>query len=123
MSVKLQQSRSGVEFYYTPDGIGWLSVKMASGAQKAILSLSWRIAIARMSNLDAILFDEIDKSMTDENSKIIYEFIASLDTFKQTITISHRKAALRAINNLADNVSCYWVQDGTYESVDDPENL
>jgi DNA repair exonuclease SbcCD ATPase subunit len=123
MSVKLQQSRSGVEFYYTPDGEGWLSVKMASGAQRAILALSWRIAIAKRYQLDTILFDEVDKSMTDDNSKLIYEFIASLDTFKQIVLISHRKAALRAVYSLADNVSCYWVSGGTYSPVDDPENL
>ena len=124
MSVKLSQNKGGVDFHYTPTGDdnGWLPVKMASGAQAAILSVAWQVAIAKLYAVELLLLDEIDASSTDENSRIIYEFISSLDTVNQLIVISHRKEAMRAVASIADNVLCYWVSNGHYSLVDDPEN-
>lgn len=125
MSVKLQQSRSGVEFFYTPNLIeedSWVSVKMASGAQASILSLSWRIAIAQIYGITTLLLDEVDESSTDENSRLIYEFIASLTSFNQIILISHKKEAVRAIAAIADNVRGFEVEQGIYTEIN-PENV
>jgi DNA repair ATPase RecN len=125
MSVKLQQNRTGVEFYYTPnvsEEDSWVSVKMASGAQVSILSLAWRISIARIYGITTLLLDEIDESSTEENSRLIYEFIASLTTFDQIFLISHKKEAIRAISAMADNVVCYEVSEGIYTEVN-PENI
>lgn len=126
MQVSLRPNRGGVEFYYTADSTSgrWLSVKMASGAQGAILSLAWRVAIAKLYGVTTILLDEIDADCTDENSKLLYEFVASLDMFHQIILISHRKEALRAVAALADNVTCYWVTSGgNYLEVADPDSI
>lgn len=126
MQVTLKPNRGGVEFYYTVDYTTnrWLSVKMASGAQAAILSLAWRVAIAKLYGVTTILLDEIDADCTDENSKLLYEFVASLDMFHQIILISHRKEALRAVAALADNVTCYWVTSGgNYLEVADPDSI
>lgn len=126
MKVQLKPNRGGVEFYYTADYLTdqWLSVKMASGAQSAILSLAWRVAIARLYGVTTILLDEIDADCTDDNARLLYEFIASLDMFHQIMLISHRKEALRAVASLADNVTCYWVAEGgVYSEVSDPESI
>lgn len=126
MRVKLSQNRGGIDFYYTitdDDEAGWLSVKMASGAQAAILSLAWRIAIAKLYGVTTLLLDEVDAEATDENSKYIYEFISTLTAFDQIILISHRKEALRTVAALADNVMCFEVDNGVYTRVADPEFL
>lgn len=126
MKVQLKPNRGGVEFYYTADYTTeqWLSVKMASGAQSAILSLAWRVAIAQLYGITTILLDEIDADCTDENAKLLYEFVASLDMFSQIMLISHRKEALRAVAALADNVACYWVAEGgLYTEISDPESI
>ena len=126
MQVQLKPNRGGVEFYYTADNTTniWLSVKMASGAQAAILSLAWRVAIARLYGVTTILLDEVDADCTDDNARLIYEFIASLDMFHQIVLISHRKEALRAIATLADNVTCYWVSaGGIYTEIADPDSI
>ncbi len=126
MKVRLSQNRGGVDFYYTASSSedDWLSVKMASGAQAAILSLAWRVAIAKLYGITTLLLDEVDAESTDENSKLIYEFICSLDgLFNQIILISHRKDALRTVASLADNVTCYEVSDGVYSEITDPEYL
>lgn len=125
MSVRLRPSRSGVEFYYTAESSEeeWLSVKMASGAQAAVLTLAWRVAIAKLYGVTTILLDEVDSAATEENAAIIYQFIASLDTFDQIIFISHKKEAMKSISSLMDNVICYYVQGGEYSIVDDVANL
>ena len=125
MKVKLSQNRGGVDFYYTANTQEdeWLSVKMASGAEAAILSLAWRVAIANLYGVTTLLLDEVDAEATDENSKYIYEFISSLTMFKQLLLISHRKEALRTVAALADNVTCYEVEKGVYTEVADPEFL
>lgn len=125
MKVKLLQSRSGVDFFYTVNECeeAWLPVKMASGAQSAILALAWRVAIAKLYGVSTLLLDEVDAEATDENSKYIYEFISSLTMFDQIIMISHRKEAIKTIANLADSVVCYEVENGVYNQVLDPEDL
>jgi len=125
MQVRLSPRRGGVEFYYTVDASQseWLSIKMASGAQAAILSLAWRVSIAKLYGISALLLDEIDASSTSENSKLIYEFVGSLDVFSQILLISHRKEALRAVASIADSVQCYTVAEGVYTAVEDPEAL
>ena len=125
MKVKLSQNRGGVDFYYTANSSDdeWLSVKMASGAEAAILSLAWRVAIAKLYGVTTLLLDEVDAEATDENSKYIYEFISTLTVFNQLLLISHRKEALRTVAALADNVTCYEVEHGVYTLVSDPDFL
>lgn len=117
MKVKLIQNKRGVEFFYTTGTEEWSSAKMASGAQSAVLTLAWRIAIARLYGVTTIMLDEVDADATDDNSRLISEFIASLTMFNQIMLISHRKESVKTIATLADNVSCYYVTDGEYEKV------
>lgn len=119
MKVSLKQNRSGVNFYYTAESSDEeLSVCMASGAQKMILSLAYNVALARMYGLNCILIDEADASMTPENAKLVYDFIASLDDFSQIIFISHRKESREAIkNSKRENIIFYEVNNGEYNLV------
>jgi tetratricopeptide (TPR) repeat protein len=121
MSVKLIPVHSGVEFNYTAGSSSeeWISVKMASGAEAAVLSLAWRVAIAKLYGVSCIMLDEVDAAATEENSLIIYQFIATLSTFEQIVVISHRREAMKCISSLVDNVTCYSVQEGSYTEVSD----
>lgn len=120
MAVKLQPKQSGVDFYYTSASSEseWLSVKMASGAQSAVLTLAWRVAIARLYGMNTILLDEVDASATEENAALIYQFIASLDTFDQIIFVSHKTDAMKSMMTLIDDIAVYYVQDGEYTTVE-----
>lgn len=120
MSIKLRPSRSGVEFFYVAKSSeeDWLSVKMASGAQAAVLSLAWRVAVAKLYGVNALVLDEADASADNETAQIIYQFIAELDTFDQLIFVSHKKEAMNEIASRVDNLVCYNVQDGEFVAVD-----
>ena len=119
LKVKLLQSRTGVGFFYSvDDSENWLNIAMASGAQRQVLQIANQIALAKMYNLQCIFLDEIDASCSDENARIIFEFIASLEDFSQVFFISHRKESLKIMKQLKDNIIFYDVQDGMYTELD-----
>lgn len=116
MKVKLRMQRSGVTFLYTSQSSEeeWLPVSMASGAQKAVLSLAYRTSLAKLYGITCIMLDEVDASCTAANAEIIYKFIASLDCFPQLIFISHRPESLEAVKKVNPNTVVYTVEDGSY---------
>ncbi len=115
MTVKLILKRSGISFYYSPNGNEeFLPAKMSSGAQSAVLMLAWRISLAEMYGIDTLILDEIDADANDTNSRIIYELLGSLTTFTQVILISHRKSSIQTVQDLNDSTQSFWVENGIY---------
>lgn len=114
--VSLKLSKGGVNFYYTPECSEgeWISVTMASGAQKKILGLAYFIALARLNNVSCVFLDEIDASMTDINASAIYDFIAGLDYFPQIFFISHRDSAHEAVKAKNEDLITYHIENGIY---------
>lgn len=121
MKVKLQMQRSGVTFLYTAESSNdeWLPVAMASGAQKAVLSLAYKTSLARLYGLTCIMLDEVDASCTANNAEIIYKFVASLNCFQQLIFISHRPESIQAAKSVNPGVVVYTVDKGTYTLVEE----
>jgi len=116
MNIKLQMQRTGVVFLYTAESSEseWLPISQASGAQKTILSLAYKTALARLHGISCIMLDEVDESCTPENSTIIYKFIASLQDFSQVIFISQRPESIEAAKEVNPNVVIYRVEKGEY---------
>ena len=116
MNIKLQVQRSGVSFFYTAESNQeeWLPITMASGAQKTILSLAYKISLARLHGMTCIFLDESDESCSIENSKLIYNFIGALDSFAQVIFISQRPEAIQAAREVNSDLTVYRVEKGVY---------
>lgn len=125
MRVSLQQQRSGVTFMYTAESSEneYISARMASGAQRAVLTLAYKLALARLYGVKMLCLDEIDSSCTDENASIVYDAISQLDAFDQIFLISHRKDTMRNIASKAPNVSAYYVHSGIYDVVENPKEF
>lgn len=120
--VKLSQSRGGVSFFYKTEDIDdeadWLPVSMSSGAQQRILSLAYTIALGKMYGLQCLLLDEVDAACSDNATRTIYKFIASLEDFNQIIFISHKEGVGEVMKEAGrDNVIYYKVEKGNYEQV------
>lgn len=116
ITVELRADRSGVNFFYktdTSDEV--ISISMASGAQKRIVTLAYQIALATLFNTGSIFLDEIDASMSSVSATIVYDFIASLTTFNQVFFISHRQESFAAVQDINPSVVCYSVDAGVYE--------
>ena len=116
ITVELRADRSGVNFFYktdTSDEV--ISISMASGAQKRIVTLAYQIALATLFNTGSIFLDEIDASMSSVSATIVYDFIASLTTFNQVFFISHRQESFAAVQDINPSVVFYSVDAGVYE--------
>ena len=117
--VSLKLSKGGVNFYYTPENSEgeWITVSMASGAQKMIITLSYFIALAKMSGMSSIFLDEIDASCSQENSKIIYEFLSKINLFSQVFFITHKPESIELVKEINPNVRVFYVDKGEYEEM------
>ena len=119
ITVELRADRSGVNFFYKTDtSKEVISISMASGAQKRIITLAYQIALASLFNTGAIFLDEIDASMSSTSATIVYDFISSLCNFDQVFFISHRQESFAAVQDSNPSVVFYSVDKGVYERED-----
>lgn len=122
MAVKLFQNKRGVEFFYTTnvnDGRiqtkeNLLNAKMASGFEKAILSIAFKVALCRAYNLRFAFMDEIDQAGTEENSESLFKAILSNDLFDQLFVISHKPTVRDVIHSFAPSLKTFYVKKGVF---------
>lgn len=122
MAVKLFQNKRGVEFFYTTnvnDGRiqtkeNLLNAKMASGFEKAILSIAFKVALCRAYNLRFAFMDEIDQAGTEENSESLFKAILSNDLFDQLFVISHKPTVRDVIHSFAPSLKTFYVKKGAF---------
>ena len=119
MVVRLFQARSGVEFFYSPNGEvanpeDWTSTKMASGFEKELLSSSWRVALARAYNLTALMLDEVDSAANTFSSEKMFREIANLVGFEQLFIVSHKPEVVDILLQENDRVTAFYVNEGTF---------
>ena len=122
MAVKLFQSKRGVEFFYTTDKDNGrvqtkenlLNAKMASGFEKATLSIAFKVALCRAYNLRFAFMDEIDQAGTDEASEALFRAILSNDLFDQLFIISHKPTVRDAIHSFAPSLRTFYVDKGNF---------
>ena len=119
MVARLFQSRSGVEFFYSPNGMpadpkDWTSTKMTSGFERELLSTAWRVALAQAYNLHALMLDEIDSAASTYSSEKMFREIANLTGFKQLFIVSHKPEVVDILLQENDRVTAYLVQKGAF---------
>lgn len=119
MVVRLLQSRSGVEFFYSPRGMPapgeeWTSTKMASGFEKELLAAAWRVALAQAYNLSILLLDEIDSAANPASSEKMYRELANLTGFQQLIIITHKPEVVEILQQENSRTTAYLVTNGTF---------
>lgn len=122
MAVKLFQNKRGVEFFYTTNinngriqtKENLLNAKMASGFEKAILSIAFKVALCRAYNLRFAFMDEIDQAGTEENSEALFKAILSNDLFDQLFIISHKPTVRDVIHSFAPSLNTFYVNKGVF---------
>jgi DNA repair exonuclease SbcCD ATPase subunit len=97
--VSLQASKKGCEFFYTVDksivettkkNNSLINTKMSSGFEKALLSLAFKISLARMYSCNCLFLDEADGAADEENTQVLYESIIDSGYFDQLFLITHK---------------------------------
>ena len=118
MSVKLLASKRGVDFFYSPTS-GFtdeqrLSTRMASGFEKELLSIAWRVALARAYHLPVLILDEIESAADSSASEATYRALARADDFDQIFVISHQEELANILTQEADKVALWSVVAGNF---------
>ena len=120
MDIKLFQNKKGIEFFYTTDAQKDYSkdklsnVKMASGFEKSVLSIAFKVALCKAYNLPFAFFDEIDGQGTDDNASKLFRSLLTNGLFDQVFVISHKASVRDTIKSTADDVRVYYVNHGNF---------
>lgn len=120
MEIKLFQNKKGIEFFYTTDATSDFSkeklsnVKMASGFEKSVLSIAFKVALCKAYNLPFAFFDEIDGQGTDDNASKLFRSLLTNGLFDQVFVISHKASVRDTIKSTADDVRVYYVNHGNF---------
>lgn len=118
--VILETTDKGCDLKYTKDKTiidekrnKYLKANMASGLEKSLLNLAFKVSLAEAYNLDLFVGDEIDESSNDKDAKILIDVLINSKSFEQLFIISHKNAVLEHITeNYKGNV--YHVEEGKF---------
>lgn len=116
-TVRLDFKKTGCIFEYTKLPVEedkWLNAKMASGYEKAMLTLSFKYALSNLYNIDIFIGDEIDKAANDDFSEKFFESLLNCGQFKQIFIISHHEYLRDYIENNFNSRKCYIVSGGKF---------
>lgn len=121
--IRLLQSKRGVEFFYTTkentdmtDLKRLINSKMASGYEKSVLSLAFKVALCKAYNLSFIALDEIDAAASEGNSILTIESIIGSNIFNQIFFITHKEATRDIVKSLCDSTISYHVAKGVFSN-------
>ena len=124
--LRLLRSKRGVEFFYTTDYKvnmqnlkQLINSKMASGYEKSVLGLAFKVALCKAYNLSFIALDEIDAAASEGNSVLTMESLIGSNIFNQIFFITHKEATRDIIKSLSDRVICYHVSKGVFSNEED----
>lgn len=119
--IRLLQSKRGVEFFYTVDPNNdmndvksLINSKMASGYERSVLGIAFKVALCRAYGLTFAALDEIDSAASDDNSMKTFQSLINSNVFQQMIFITHKEPTKEMIKSLADDVTCYHVDNGVF---------
>jgi DNA repair exonuclease SbcCD ATPase subunit len=110
-SISLMRDEKGVDFYYSEEGKEKTSVIMASGFEKQLLSVSFRLALSNLQRLGIFIGDEIDSDASSEMSLRLFNTILNQKNIEQAFFISHKDDTKEMLSNLS-NCTIFNMNDG-----------
>ena len=118
MIIRLYQNRAGIEFFYTDSTNTkkeeMSNAKMASGFEKDLLSLAFKVALCKLYNLSFAFFDEADGHSSDKNAEKLFKSLFTNGLFEQVFLISHKSIVKDVVKSNVDNVLVYYVKNGVF---------
>lgn len=114
-NIALYQSKSGIEFFYTKNpGDDPMNVKMASGFERAVLSVAFKIALCKAYNMKFVALDEVDAAASDANSEKLFNAILANNMIDQIFIITHKTLTRDLIKSISQNIITYNVSNGRF---------
>jgi DNA repair exonuclease SbcCD ATPase subunit len=113
--ISIKQEKKNLEFFYN-----YLDTKgerishpvlMASGFERQIISLSFKLALTILSGSRILFLDETDSDASEENSIIFYDRLLETNVLDQVFIVSHKP---ETVNHLINNFGarCFYLENG-----------
>lgn len=119
VKVSVIQLKKGIGIYYYPNTQidKCISSKMASGFQKELISLAFRVALCKMYNMSFSFFDEIDSSSSQKNSESVVEYLFGSSMFSQLFIITQKDMTRDYIISNFSDVTLIQAKKGVLEKL------
>lgn len=123
MYVALFQKKRGVEFFYSKNGPilerkNCITAKMASGFERSLLSIAFKVALCKAYNLSLSVLDEVDAFASDSNSEKVYTSLIESGIFNQLFIITHKPSTRETIKDMFDNITYFYVEKGKFTEIE-----
>ena len=122
---KLLKKKSGVEFFYdytndieNKDEKDLNSIKMASGFEKSLMTIIFKLSLCKMYGISFSLLDEIDSAADDENSENLFNMILGSNIVEQLFIITHKPYTKNLLQDFSDKSVVYSVSKGNFAMLD-----
>lgn len=118
MEIRLFQNKKGIEFFYTKEQNynkdDMSNAKMASGFEKDLLTLAFKVALCKLYCLPFAFFDEPDGHSSDVNAERLFKSLFTNGIFEQVFFISHKSGVRDIVKSNAEGVRTYYVEHGKF---------
>jgi DNA repair exonuclease SbcCD ATPase subunit len=101
--VTFKQDKNSIDFFYNEIGGIPRPVTMASGFEKQILSISLRVALMSLGQLELFIGDEIDSEAGTEDSIKMLHILFNESKIKQAFLITHKDEVKEFIEQRDDS--------------------
>ena len=119
------KKKSGVEFFYdytndieNKDEKDLNSIKMASGFEKSLMTIIFKLSLCKMYGISFSLLDEIDSAADDENSENLFNMILGSNIVEQLFIITHKPYTKNLLQDFSDKSVVYSVSKGNFAMLD-----
>lgn len=100
--ITLNRDSKGIDFYYSSFENNILTpVGLASGYEKQLLSVSFRMALANLHKFGIFIFDEIDSDSMEDNSLKLFKIILT-QNYKQLFIATHKENTKEYLQSLQE---------------------
>jgi DNA repair exonuclease SbcCD ATPase subunit len=118
--ISIKQEKKNLEFFYNyTDSKGDkvpVSILMASGFERQIVSLCFKLALTILSGTRILFLDETDSDAKDTNSIIFYDRLLESSILDQVFIISLKEETVKHIvDNF--NAKCFYINNGEITKV------
>ncbi len=115
-TITFQQSKKSIDFFYGYKDMIQSPVTMASGYEKEVLSIAFRVALSGMQNLGLMSLDEIDSFASDSKSLQLFNTLFNESNIDQYFIITHNESSKEMIRN-EFNANIYELKDGELKNI------
>jgi len=107
-SITFSQDKNSIDFYYVDKEQDCITpCSMASGSEKDLLALSFRVALSSLDRLNFMILDEIDSQLSEEKAVNMFEILLEHLPNYQIFIISHCEEVKEFLKNTKGSKSFY----------------